>query len=313
MIEKVHLLCPFLYCVGQKVIVATVGTTIYPTQGDPITLKKAKIRGAESEGMLCAEDEIGMGESHDGIKILDNNCVPGTALKKLYNPYQDYIYEIGLTPNRMDAMSHLGVARDVCAYLSFHQKKQATVKSPWVENVNINSAENNIIVSIEKNEACSRYCGVSISGITVTESPLWLQQKLKSIGLKPINNIVDITNFILHETGQPLHAFDANQIKGNKIIVKTVAEGTLFKTLDEKERKLSENDLMICDEAGPLCIAGVYGGFNSGVTLKTTSVFLESAHFDKGFVRKTALKHDLRTDAATRFEKGVDKIGRAHV
>ena len=205
-------------------------------------------------------------KNHDGIIVLPAETAVGSAVKDFYKIEKDFVFEIGLTPNRMDAMSHLGVARDVCAYLSFHQKKQATVKSPWVENVNINSAENNIIVSIEKNEACSRYCGVSISGITVAESPLWLQQKLKSIGLKPINNIVDITNFILHETGQPLHAFDADQIKGNKIIVKTVAEGTLFKTLDEKERKLSENDLMICDEAGPLCIA-------STVTRKVLEAF----------------------------------------
>ncbi len=292
--------------VGQKVIVAMVGSTIYPTNGEPITLKKAKIRGAESEGMLCAEDEIGIGESHDGIKILDANCVTGSLVKDLYKPHQDYVFEIGLTPNRMDAMSHLGVARDVCAYLSYHNKKKTEVKNPLSVEIKSDSNSSNIKITIENKEACNRYCGVSISSVKVEESPVWLQQKLKSIGLNPINNIVDVTNFILHETGQPLHAFDANKIKGNQIIVKTVVEETKFKTLDEKERKLRKNDLMICDAEEPLCIAGVYGGINSGVTNQTVNIFLESAHFDKGFVRKTALKHDLRTDASTRFEKGVD-------
>ena len=292
--------------IGQKVIVAPIGTTIFPTNGDPITLKKAKIRGAESEGMICAEDEIGIGESHAGITILPDATVPGTPISELYHTYQDFIYEIGLTPNRMDAMSHLGVARDVCAYLSYHEKSNTAVNLPFPDTFETTHSAVNFKVSIENETACSRYSGISISGVKVGESPLWLQQRLKSIGLKPINNIVDITNFVLHETGQPLHAFDADKIKGNHIIVKTVAEGTIFKTLDEKERKLTASDLMICNEAAPMCVADVYGGFNSGVSTATQHIFLESAFFDKGFVRKTALRHELRTDAATRFEKGID-------
>jgi phenylalanyl-tRNA synthetase beta chain len=292
--------------VGQKVIVAPIGCTIYPVSGDPITLKKAKIRGAESQGMICAEDEIGVGESHDGIKILPEHTIPGTPIADLLKPHEDYIYEIGLTPNRMDAMSHLGVARDVCAYLTYHHKKQVAVKLPFSDPFAIDESTSDIKVSVENSEACMRYCGIVISGVNVTESPAWLQEKIKSIGLKPINNIVDITNFILHETGQPLHAFDAAKISGNKVIVKTVEEGTLFKTLDEKDRKLLSTDLMICNASEPMCIAGVYGGINSGVTASTTQIFLESACFDKGFVRRTSLKHELKTDAATRFEKGVD-------
>ena len=292
--------------VGQKVIVATIGATIYPVTGESITLKKAKIRGAESEGMLCAEDEIGVGNSHAGITVLPESTVIGSAVADLFNPYEDYIYEIGLTPNRMDAMSHLGVAKDVCAYLSYHEHNKVEVKHPFKTNFEIDNSNSLITVEIANEEACKRYSGISISGITIAESPVWLQQKLKSIGLKSINNIVDITNFILHETGQPLHAFDADKITGNKVIVKTATEGSLFKTLDDKERKLSSTDLMISNEKEPMCIAGVYGGINSGVTSATKNIFIESACFDKGFIRKTALKHDLRTDAATRFEKGVD-------
>jgi len=291
---------------GQKVIVATIGCTLHPIGGEPFSIKKSKIRGVESQGMICAEDEIGLGNDHSGIIVLPENTIVGTPAAELYKPHSDIIYEIGLTPNRMDAMSHLGVARDVCAYLSYHRQDNFVVKHPYDFNWIEDTSNQPIAVAVENPEACSRYCGVSISNIAVTDSPEWLQQKLKSIGLRPINNIVDITNFILHETGQPLHAFDASKISGNKVIVKFAEEGKLFKTLDEKERKLHSGDLMICNEEEPMCIAGVYGGMNSGVSANTTSIFLESACFDKGFVRKTALRHELRTDAATRFEKGVD-------
>ena len=291
---------------GQKVIVAPVGTTIYPTTGDPITMKVAKIRGVESYGMICAEDEIGMGTSHAGILVLPAALTPGTLAADHFQPYEDTIYEIGLTPNRMDAMSHWGVARDVCAYLSHHDKKDL---KPILPNGNGFKADNNSLpveVKVENTAACPRYSGVSIANITVKESPEWLQQKLKAIGLRPINNIVDITNFIQHETGQPLHAFDADKIAGKKVIVKNLPEGTKFITLDEKERKLSAEDLMICDEKEGICIAGVFGGMHSGVTGETTNIFLESACFDPIVTRKTSFRHGLRTDAASRFEKGTD-------
>ena len=292
--------------VGQKVIVAPVGCTIYPIQGEPITLKKATIRGAESEGMICAEDEIGLGTLHDGIKILPEATAPGTAVADLFSFEEDWIYEIGLTPNRMDAMSHLGVAKDVCAYLSYHQKQKVGVQSPYPTNFPVNNEKSLIEISIENSQACKRYCGIVIQNITIAESPSWLQQHLKSIGLQPINNIVDATNFVLHETGQPLHAFDAVKIKGNKIVVKNAAEGQSFVTLDGKERKLHAQDLMICNAQEPMCIAGVYGGKDSGVQATTKDIFLESAFFDGGSIRKTSLQHGLRTDSATRFEKGVD-------
>lgn len=292
--------------VGQKVIVAPVGCTIYPIQGEAITLKKATIRGAESEGMICAEDEIGLGTLHDGIKILPEATVPGTSVASLFSFEEDWIYEIGLTPNRMDAMSHLGVAKDVCAYLSYHQKQKVSVQSPYPANFPTNNEKSLIEISVENNQACKRYCGILIQNITLAESPSWLQQRLKSIGLQPINNIVDITNFVLHETGQPLHAFDAAKIKGNKIVVKNATEGQSFVTLDEKERKLHAHDLMICNEQDPMCMAGVYGGKDSGVQATTKNIFLESAFFDGGSIRKTSLQHGLRTDSATRFEKGVD-------
>lgn len=291
---------------GQKVVVATVGTTIYPSGGEPMTMKKAKIRGVESQGMICAEDEIGIGESHAGIMVLPADAVPGTPAAEYFKPYEDFVFEIGLTPNRMDAMSHLGVAKDVCAYLSHHHKKDAAVRSPFKNNFKPDHQGLPIEVVIENTSACQRYAGVSLQGVTVAESPAWLQQRLKSIGLRPINNIVDITNFILHETGQPLHAFDADKIKGNKVIVKNLPEGTPFVTLDEKERKLSGEDLLICNAEEPMCIAGVYGGLHSGVTAGTTNIFLESAWFNPTDTRKTSMRHGLRTDAATRFEKGVD-------
>lgn len=290
---------------GQKVIVATVGTTIYPTTGDPLTMKVAKIRGVESYGMICAEDEIGLGSSHAGIMVLPGDVRVGQRADEYFNPYSDVIYEIGLTPNRMDAMSHWGVARDVCAYLTHHDKKELKPVLPQTA-FKVDKATLPVSVSIENKQACKRYSGVCIAGVKVQESPKWLQERLKSIGLRPINNIVDITNFIQHETGQPLHAFDYDQIKDHTVVVKTLAEGSSFVTLDEKERKLNAEDLMICDSKEPMCIAGVFGGLHSGVTEKTTNIFLESAYFDPIFIRKTSFRHGLRTDAATRFEKGID-------
>jgi phenylalanyl-tRNA synthetase beta chain len=290
---------------GQKVVVATVGTTIYPSGGEPLTMKVAKIRGVESHGMICAEDEIGLGTSHAGIMVLPQDAKIGTTAADYFQPYSDIIYEIGLTPNRMDAMSHWGVARDVCAYLSHHDKKEAKPLLPQ-SHFKVDKPSLKIDVVIENDKACKRYSGVCIAGVQVKESPKWLQERLKSIGLRPINNIVDITNFILHETGQPLHAFDYDAITNQQVIVKALPEATPFITLDGKERKLSSQDLMICDAAEPMCIAGVFGGLHSGVTEKTTNIFLESAYFDPIFIRKTSFRHGLRTDAATRFEKGID-------
>jgi phenylalanyl-tRNA synthetase beta chain len=292
--------------VGQKVAVATIGATIYPTGGESLTMKKAKIRGVESHGMICAEDELGLGTSHAGIMILKDDAIVGTPASEYFQLSTDTIYEIGLTPNRMDAMSHLGVARDVIAWLNFHEKKQYAVKSPFNNSFKVDNTSLPVKVSIENKEACQRYAGVSIKGVTVKESPDWLKKRIKSIGLRPINNIVDITNFILHETGQPLHAFDLDQITGGEVIVKNCAEGTSFITLDEKERKLSAEDLMICNSKDPMCIGGVFGGLKSGVTDATKNIFLESAWFHPVSIRKTSFRHNLRTDAATRFEKGVD-------
>ena len=291
---------------GQKVIVATVGTTIYPVTGEPLTMKVARIRNIESHGMICAEDEIGIGNSHNGIIVLDKSAIVGTKASDHYQPGEDWIFELGITPNRMDAMSHLGVAKDVCAYLSHHDKKEIKPKLPFSNGFKADNHSLQISVSIENKSACQRYSGLSISGVTIKESPKWLQQKLKVIGLRPINNIVDITNFIQHETGQPLHAFDATEIKGGKVIVKNLAEGTKFVTLDEREIKLSKDDLMICDSEAGMCIAGVFGGLHSGVTEKTKNVFLESAWFNPVDIRKTSFRHGLRTDAATRFEKNID-------
>jgi phenylalanyl-tRNA synthetase beta chain len=291
--------------VGQKVVVASIGTTIYPVNAEPLTMKLTKIRGEESHGMICAEDEIGLGSSHAGIMVLKEIAQPGQPAEEYFLPYKDIIYEIGLTPNRMDAMSHAGVARDVCAYLTHHDKKETKPVLPAV-SFKADNQSLKINVVIENKEACKRFAGVCLSGIKVKESPKWLQQRLKAIGLRPINNIVDITNYVLHETGQPLHAYDYDAIKGQKVIVKTESEGTVFVTLDEKERKLSGEDLMICNAEEGMCIAGVFGGTHSGVTGKTKNIFLESAWFDPVFIRKTSFRHGLRTDAATRFEKGVD-------
>jgi phenylalanyl-tRNA synthetase beta chain len=298
---------------GQKVIIAIVGTTIYPTTGEPMTMKIAKIRGTESYGMICAEDEIGVGGSHAGIIVLPENVVVGTPASDYFLPYNDFIYEIGLTPNRMDAMSHMGVAKDVCAYLS-HHRKEARVKSPFNNSFKVDNTNLPITVKVENTTACPRYSGLSISGVTVADSPKWLQNKLIAIGQRPINNIVDITNFILHETGQPLHAFDVDAITNHQIIVQNLPEATLFTTLDAKERQLVAEDLIICEgTGGPMCIAGVFGGLNSGVKSATTNIFLESACFASTSIRKTSVKHGLRTDAATRFEKGVDISNTLHV
>lgn len=298
---------------GQKVVVAVPGTTIHPVKGEPVTLKAAKIRGVESHGMLCAEDEIGIGENHDGIIVLPPATPVGVPAAQVFNPYTDWVYEIGLTPNRMDAMSHLGVARDVCAYLTHHEGKVCTVKLPYPAHFEPGSQAETIAVTIENPLACARYSGISVSGITPGPSPAWMQHRLRAIGLRPINNVVDITNYILHETGQPLHAFDAHRIAGSKIIVKNLPEGTPFIALDGKERKLGAEDLMICDGSGPVAIGGVFGGLNSGIQDDTRDIFLESAWFEPQGVRKTSMKLGLRTDAAIRFEKGVDISGTVQV
>ncbi|MFT4156118.1 phenylalanine--tRNA ligase subunit beta [Parafilimonas sp.] len=295
--------------VGQKVIVAPVGTTIYPLNGEAITMKVAKIRGVESFGMICAEDEIGLGNSHEGILVLPAETETGTPVEKLFDAYSDWVYEIGLTPNRMDAMSHIGVAKDVCAWLTHHNHKMVTAKLPFGNHITASNTGSGFEVVIENTDACKRYSGILIENIKVTPSPAWLQHYLKAIGQRPINNIVDITNFVLHETGQPLHAFDADALSSKKVVVRNLPEGTLFKTLDDVERKLSNKDLMICNGNEPVCIAGVFGGIGSGVTEKTASIFLESAWFNPASIRTSSLKHNLRTEAAIRFEKGVDISG----
>jgi phenylalanyl-tRNA synthetase beta chain len=297
---------------GQKVVVAPVGTTLYPLHKEPFTIKKATIRGVESFGMLCAEDEIGIGDSHEGIIVLPRDTVTGIAAGDYYKFSEDTIFEIGLTPNRMNAMSHMGVAKDVCAYLAHNSNSEIKIVSPFKNIFRADNTSRKIEVVIENTEGCSRYAGVSLSDIKVSRSPGWLQNRLTSIGVRPINNIVDITNFVLHETGQPLHAFDADKIKGNKVIVKTLPEGTLFITLDEKVRVLNSVDLMICNDEQPMCFGGVFGGLESGVTEDTTNIFLESAWFNPAWVRKTSFRHNLRTDAASRFEKGVDISNTVH-
>jgi phenylalanyl-tRNA synthetase beta chain len=298
---------------GQKVVIASVGTTIYPKSAEAgITMKLAKIRGEESEGMICAEDEIGVSDDHGGIIVLDASIKVGTPVADLYEYYQDYVYEIGLTPNRMDAMSHYGVAKDVCAYLSYHESPTSAI-SPFTKQSTKDTTIKPFKVVIEDQKACARYSGLVIEGVQVKESPNWLKNRLQAIGVRAINNIVDITNYILHETGQPLHAFDADQIKEATVVVKKYPAGTLFVTLDGTERKLTSNDLMISDSEKPLCIAGVFGGLKSGVSINTNKLFLESAWFENIHVRKTSLHHGLRTDAATRFEKGVDIAGTVNV
>ena len=289
---------------GQTVVVATVGTILY--DGDKeFQIKKSKIRGVESFGMICAEDEIGIGHSHDGIIVLSDDVKPGTPAAEYYNLSSDYVLEVDLTPNRIDAASHYGVARDLCAWLS-QNKAQATPTRPSVDAFNIDRKDGAVEVVVENVEAAPRYAGVTIRNIKVTESPQWLKDRLTAIGQRPINSIVDITNYLLHAMGQPLHCFDLDKVKGDKIVVRNCAEGTPFTTLDEVERKLNSADLMICNAEEPMCIAGVFGGLESGVTEDTTSIFLESAYFNPTSIRKTARRHGLNTDASFRFERGID-------
>ncbi len=289
--------------VGQKVPVATVGTTLWPDEKE-FTIKKTKIRGALSMGMICAEDELGLGTSHDGIMVLDPEAKPGTPAADYFQVENDYVFEIGLTPNRIDGASHLGVARDLAAFL--RQSGKVELSKPSVEAFKSDNNKLFIPVEIEEKAGCKRYSGLTLQDIKVTESPTWLQNRLRAIGQTPINNVVDITNFVLHETGQPLHAFDAAHIAGNKVIVRTMPEGTPFITLDEQERKLQATDLVISNGEESMCIAGVFGGIKSGVSDKTTSIFLESACFDPIYIRKTARHHQLNTDASFRFERGSD-------
>ncbi|TRW99858.1 phenylalanine--tRNA ligase subunit beta [Flavobacterium gawalongense] len=289
---------------GQKVPVATIGTTLYDKEGIAFSIKKGKIRGQESHGMICAEDELGLGESHDGIMILDDALVAGTSAATVFNIENDEVFEIGLTPNRADAMSHLGTARDLRAGM-LQSGINVELITPSVSNFRVDKRILKIDIDVKEAKLAPRYCGVTISGITVKPSPAWLQNRLKAIGINPKNNIIDVTNYVLHELGQPLHAFDASKING-KIIVKTLAAGTKFTTLDDVERTLHEEDLMICDEKGPLCIAGVFGGKKSGVSENTNSIFLESAYFNPVSIRKTAKRHQLNTDASFRFERGID-------
>lgn len=289
---------------GQTVVVATVGTKLY--DGDKeFQIKKSKIRGVESFGMICAEDEIGVGTSHDGIIVIKEEVAAGTPAAEYFHVESDYVLEVDLTPNRVDAASHYGVARDLSAWLGCHSTA-AKPKLPSVEAFKIDVPEGGIKVRVENAEACPRYAGVTIKGVTVKESPEWLKDRLATVGLRPINNIVDVTNYILLGMGQPLHCFDCDKIAGGEIVVKTCAEGTLFTTLDGVERKLSDKDLMICNAQEPMCIAGVFGGLDSGVTESTTSVFIESAYFNPTSVRKTARRHGLSTDSSFRFERGCD-------
>ena len=303
--EPVQIVCGAAnVAAGQKVVVATLGTKLY--DGDEcFTIKKSKLRGVESNGMICAEDEIGLGTSHDGIIVLPADAVPGTPAKDYYNIKSDYVLEVDITPNRADACSHYGVARDLYAYL-LQNGYETSLRRPSDEAFAVENNELPIAIEVKSQEACPRYAGVSIKGVTVKESPEWLKDKLNTLGLRPINNIVDITNYILHAYGQPLHCFDADKIKGGKVVVQTLAEGTPFVTLDGVERKLSDKDLMICNTEEPMCIAGVFGGLDSGTTEETKNVFIESAYFNPTSVRKTARRHGLSTDSSFRFERGVD-------
>ncbi len=292
---------------GQMVPVATVGTTLYPQSGEGFEIKKGKIRGEYSYGMICAEDELGLGESHDGIMVLDKSLRAGTPAAEVFDIYTDQVFEIGLTPNRADAMSHLGVARDLYAGLLQMEEIQKKLSTPSVGDFHVDERTFQIKVEVENNKLVPRYAGITITDLEIGESPAWLQNRLRSIGLTPINNVVDITNFILHGLGQPLHAFDADKIKGDKVLVKNLPTGTRFVTLDGVERVLHEEDIMICDgESNPMCIGGVFGGLKSGVTEDTTTIFLESAYFDPVSIRKTAKRHGLNTDASFRFERGIN-------
>ena len=280
---------------GQKVPVATIGTVLYDEKGEGFKIKKGKIRGEESHGMICAEDELGLGKGHDGILVLDGSLLPGTKASEVFKIERDEVFEIGLTPNRADAMSHFGVARDLRAGL-MQQDIQRELISPSVSDFHVDERKLKIDVEVDNKDLAPRYSGISITDVEVKDSPEWIQNRLKAIGIVPKNNIVDITNYVLHELGQPLHAFDASKIKGNKITVKTLEEGTTFTTLDGVERELSSEDIMICDaESNPLCIAGVLGGINSGVTENTINIFLESAYFNPVAIRKSAKRHALNT------------------
>jgi len=291
---------------GQKVPVATIGTVLYDEKGEGFKIKKGKIRGEESHGMICAEDELGLGKGHDGILVLDKNMVSGTPAAEVFKIEKDEVFEIGLTPNRADGMSHFGVARDLRAGL-MQQDINLELISPSVSDFHVDERKLKIDIEVDDKELTPRYNGISITDIEVKDSPEWIQNRLKAIGIAPKNNIVDITNYVLHELGQPLHAFDAAKIKGNKVVVRTLKEGTKFTTLDAVERTLSADDIMICDaESNPMCIAGVFGGINSGVTENTTSIFLESAYFNPISIRKSAKRHALNTDASFRFERGID-------
>lgn len=304
--EPVQIVCGAAnVAAGQKVVVATIGTKLY--NGDEcFTIKKSKMRGEDSFGMICAEDEIGVGTSHDGIIVLPDDVIPGTPAKDYYNIKSDYVLEVDITPNRADACSHYGVARDLYAYLVRNGIK-TELHSPYNKEFKIDNHDLDIDVVVENNEACPLYSGITLKGVKVTESPEWIQNRLRTIGLRPINNIVDITNYIVHATGQPLHCFDADKV-GKKVIVKTLPSGTPFKTLDGVERKLDERDLMICNEDGPMCIGGVFGGEDSGVTESSTNVFIESAYFHPTWIRKTARRHGLSTDASFRNERGIDPL-----
>ena len=296
--------------VGQKVLVATVGTMLYPQNGEPFKIKKAKIRGEESQGMICAEDELGLGDDHDGIIVLPESAQVGGPASSTIPIRNDVVYEIGLTPNRSDATSHIGVAKDLAAALKINFDHNGQVTVPDLSDWQVTKNDMSVPVVVENELACPRYSGVSISGIEVKSSPDWFKSRLESIGVRPINNIVDITNFVLHETGQPLHAFDYDKIEGRQILVKTLPQNTAFTTLDEVDRNLDETDLMICDgNSKAMCIAGVFGGMHTGITESSKNVFLESAHFNAKWIRKTSTRHHLRTDAAIRFEKGSDPNG----
>ncbi|MCF8459463.1 MAG: phenylalanine--tRNA ligase subunit beta [Flavobacteriales bacterium] len=293
---------------GQKVVVAVVGAKLYPSEGEPFEIKKSKIRGQVSEGMICAEDEIGLGQGHDGIMVLPADVKVGTPASEYFKIENDFVLEIGLTPNRADAMSHIGVARDLRAVIREIKGGHENLKLEWPDVMGYSAElkENPIAIDVQDLEACPRYVGLYIQGIEVKPSPAWLQNRLKAIGARPINNVVDVTNFVLHELGQPLHAFDADKIKDHKVVVRTAKTGEKFTTLDEVERDLNQDDLMICNASDGMCIAGVFGGLNSGVTEKTKNVFLESAYFNPVSIRKTAKRHGLSTDASFRFERGID-------
>ncbi|MDN3594958.1 phenylalanine--tRNA ligase subunit beta [Zunongwangia endophytica] len=304
--EEVQIVCgaPNI-AAGQKVPVATIGTVLYDEKGEEWKIKKGKIRGEHSFGMICSESEIGLGSSHDGIMVMEEDLIPGTPVAEVFEIENDQVFEIGLTPNRADAMSHWGVARDLKA--GYHQdNKSLELITPSVSNFHVDNRSLRIPIFVDDSSLAPRYCGITVSDVKIQDSPKWLQNRLKAIGITPKNNVVDITNYVMHELGQPLHAFDASKIAGNEIHVKTLEAGTKFTTLDEVERELHEEDLMICDKEKPLCIAGVFGGLNSGVSEGTSQIFLESAYFNPVSVRKTAKRHGLNTDASFRFERGID-------